>query len=178
MGHGQLHAWDNSAASRHGGLDSENLSSSDQFCNAPRPASEDNIQLNEMAAAMEPEFPMYVMEASVLLSFGKLHAFQTLIRLGLVRQYNQEIDHVVFFGSHQWTADREPDHTGAQLRTLQGALRRMVAGDLGVVGDSFATHAAGASGSNKLTGHDLKLKMRSAGMKTRGSEMTQNALDL
>jgi hypothetical protein len=121
------------------------------------------MQPNVMAAAMEPSFQMYIMDAAVLLSLEKLETHQSLLRRGMVRVFNPKTDLFVVFGSHQWTSDTEPDHSGAQLRTLQGALRRMVAGDLGVVGDNFGTRAAGAGGAKKLTGGDLQRKMRSAG---------------
>ena len=76
-----------------------------------------SIQHNEMVAAMAPEFPMHVMEAAVLMDLNTLEPFQTQVLLGQVREYDPEIDLVVIFGSHQ----TEPDHTGMQLQTLQGA---------------------------------------------------------
>jgi hypothetical protein len=100
---------------------------------------------------------------------------QKMLQLGMVREYNKETDNVVIFGSHQWTADTEPDHTGAQLRTLQGALRRMVSGELGVVGDHFGTQVAGAGVAKKLNGQALQRKMRSAGTNARGSELATAA---
>jgi hypothetical protein len=121
-----------------------------------------SIKEEELMATMLPEFPMYVMEAAVLLNLKKLEAFQTLLQKGLIRVCDPESDLFVLFGSHQWTADTEPDHTGAQLRTLQGALRRMVAGDLGVVGENFGAQAGGAGQAKKLSSRDLQQKMSSA----------------
>jgi hypothetical protein len=122
-----------------------------------------------MAAAMEPHFPMYVMEAAKLLDQQRLEPHQTLLQRGLIRKFNPDTDLFVIFGSHQWTADTEPDHTGLQLQTLQGAIRRMVNGDLSVVGDDFGTRAAGAAAAEKLTASVLKRKMRLAGILQRGA---------
>jgi hypothetical protein len=126
-----------------------------------------------MVAAMVPAFPMFVMEAAVLLEQEKLEPFQTLQQRGHVREFDPETDLIVIFGSHQWTADTEPDHTGMQLDTLQGAIRRMVNGTLGIIGDDFGAQAFGDAGgakTKKLTGRALERGLHSAGIAARGSE--------
>jgi hypothetical protein len=75
--------------------------------------SEERMQPNVMAAAMEPSFQMYIMDAAVLLSLEKLETHQSLLRRGMVRVFNPKTDLFVVFGSHRWTSDTEPDHSGA-----------------------------------------------------------------
>jgi hypothetical protein len=83
-----------------------------------------------------------------------------MFRLGLVRPLNPETDLVTIFVSHQWTANAHPDHSGKQLRTLQGVLQQMVAGSLGTVGDGFGVTVSGMGSKEKLSDKGLKEKMR------------------
>jgi hypothetical protein len=66
-----------------------------------RVASEESVRHDKMAAAMVPDFPMYVMEAAVLLDLQRLEPHQTLLQRGHIRKFNPDTDLVVIFGSHQ-----------------------------------------------------------------------------
>ena len=60
-----------------------------------------------------------------------------------------------FFLSHQWTAFTRPDHSTAQLRTVQRLLTRMIQGELPATAPSFIDLLRFSS-KVKVTSHEWK----------------------
>eukprot|EP00965_Chrysotila_dentata_P197667 6178325-Pleurochrysis_carterae.AAC.10 len=113
-------------------------------------SGESSVATTAVLDAIVPAYEMYVMPCSELLCLDTLLPHQQLLKEGRVitvraaRRLNGGKQPTILFVSHQWTAFREPDHTGMQLRTLQNFLSQMLEGTLpelssellGSIGDS------------------------------------------
>ena len=70
------------------------------------------------------QFPMYAVAISKLAQMDKMQSFEELMKKGDLVEWKPGMG-LVFFLSHQWTAFNEPDHTGTQLRAIQGVFQHM-----------------------------------------------------
>lgn len=116
------------------------------------------MQVSNQAPAGSLAFPMYVVEASTLLTLDKLVPHQHLrngkltTHAALVNKYGKDGFCVVFF-SHMWTANAEPDHTGTQLRIMKKTLARIMEGKLPPAPASMAGFLA--FGQRSITSTEL-----------------------
>ena len=79
--------------------------------------------------AISMQYPMMLMRASDFIELSELQPHQRLRAAGKLVEWNSTMKHVLFL-SHQWTSFEHPDHSNAQLRTVQKALARMIGGKL------------------------------------------------
>ena len=81
---------------------------------------------------------MYVMRVRDLLQLDAWRPHQQLLSDGLLVRVTKEVakSTTIVFVSHQWTSFSHPDPTGAQLLALQGALSKLLGGELTVRADS------------------------------------------
>eukprot|EP00966_Prymnesium_polylepis_P172299 3984234-Prymnesium_polylepis.1 len=93
---------------------------------------------------IERFYPMHVLRLQTVLELEKLTPHQELKAQNLVQEYDPATMGPVLFVSHQWTSFRAPDHTNAQLHTLQGVVRRMQAGKLPVITNSYSGFILGS----------------------------------
>ena len=101
----------------------------------------------ETAIAMQYE--MWLMPVAELLKLSELKPHQELRAAGKLVRWDASM-RGVFFLSHQWTAFTRPDHSMAQLRTVQRLLTRMLEGELPTTRPSF-TDAARFTSKVKVT---------------------------
>jgi hypothetical protein len=89
-------------------------------------------------AVQEELYPMYVMRVRDLLQLDAWRPHQQLLSDGLLVRVTEEVakNATIVFVSHQWTSFSHPDPTGAQLLALQGALSKLLSGELTVRADS------------------------------------------
>ena len=71
------------------------------------------------------------------MTLAELRPHQELMAAGKLVKWNAAMRNV-FFLSHQWTSFDRPDHSTAQLRTVQKALVRMLCGKLPTTAPQFA----------------------------------------
>ena len=90
-------------------------------------------------AVQEELYPMYVMRVRELLQLDAWRPHQQLLSDGLLVRVTEEVakSATIVFVSHQWTSFSHPDPTGAQLLALQGALSKLLSGELTVRADSI-----------------------------------------
>ena len=74
--------------------------------------------------------------------------------------WEKQDEAVVFFFSHQWTSDMEPDHSGSQLLLLQDTLRRMAAGKMPPITATFSATAQGLRFPSLSTAESRRLTLR------------------
>ena len=79
--------------------------------------------------AIEMLYPMWLMPVHEFMTQSELRPHQELVAAGKLVKWNATMEHV-FFLSHQWTSFDRPDHSTAQLRTVQRTLMRMLSGTL------------------------------------------------
>lgn len=96
-----------------------------------RQSSDDDV------TAVEVQFDMWLISASDFVQLDRLLPHQELLAQNKLVRWHPAM-HTVFFVSHQWTAFREPDPTGTQLRCFQKTLLRMLTGDLPPTRPTFA----------------------------------------
>ena len=89
-------------------------------------------------AVQEELYPMYVMRVRDLLQLDAWQPHQQLLSDALLVRVTKEVakSTTIVFVSHQWTSFSHPDPTGAQLLALQGALSKLLGGELTVRADS------------------------------------------
>lgn len=104
--------------------------------------------------AVPMQFDMWVMPVAEMLKLSELRPHQELRAAGKLVRWNASMKGV-FFLSHQWTAFTRPDHSTAQLRTVQRLLTRMIQGELPTTAPSFAD-ALRFSSKVKVTSREWK----------------------
>ena len=80
---------------------------------------------------------MWVMSVSNFVRLTELKPHQELLAEGKLVRWDASF-RAVFFLSHQWTSFANPDHSTAQLRTVQTLLLRMMSGDVPKTTPAFA----------------------------------------
>ena len=104
--------------------------------------------------AVPMQFDMWVMPVAEMLKLSELRPHQELRAAGKLVRWNASMKGV-FFLSHQWTAFTRPDHSTAQLRTVQRLLTRMIQGELPTTAPSFVD-ALRFSSKVKVTSREWK----------------------
>ena len=73
------------------------------------------------------QFPMYTIPLATLLEMTKIEPHEVLMEKGLLAEFRKSIGKAVFV-SHQWVETDHPDPDCQQLRILQGAFKKLLAG--------------------------------------------------
>ena len=89
------------------------------------------------ATAVDVQYPMWLMPVAEFMLMRELRPHQELRAAGSLVKWNASMKSVLFL-SHQWTAFERPDHSNAQLRTVQKILLRMLKGTLPKTSPVFA----------------------------------------
>ena len=87
--------------------------------------------------AITIQYPMWLMPVHEFMTLSELRPHQELLAAGKLVKWNAAMENV-FFLSHQWTSFDRPDHSTAQLRTVQTALVRMLCGKLATTSPQFS----------------------------------------
>ena len=102
-----------------------------------RPSNELALRIARSAdTAITMQYPMWLIPVSELLKMSDLRPHQELLAAGKLARWDASMRGVFFF-SHQWTSFTRPDHSTAQLRTMQRLLTRMIQGELPETVPSF-----------------------------------------
>lgn len=110
-----------------------------------RPSNELAIQVARSSqTAITMEYDMWCIPVAELLKLSELRPHQELRAAGKLVRWNASM-RAVFFLSHQWTSFTRPDHSTAQLRTVQRMLARMLQGTLPETAPSFTDRIRFAS---------------------------------
>ena len=72
-----------------------------------------NLSCYSLEHHLTQQFPMYALSVEKLLTMDRMMSFEELMETGDIFEWDPSKG-PVFFVSHQWTADSEPDHTGTQ----------------------------------------------------------------
>ena len=87
--------------------------------------------------AIEMQYPMFLMPVHEFMTLSELRPHQELVSAGKLVKWNANMK-TVFFLSHQWTAFDRPDHSTAQLRSVQKTFVRMLRGKLPKTAPQFS----------------------------------------
>ena len=88
-------------------------------------------------SAVEMQHDMWVISVSHFVRMRQLKPHLELLSEGKLVRWDASM-RAVFFLSHQWTSFTNPDHSTAQLRTVQSLLLRMMRGDVPKTAPAFA----------------------------------------
>ncbi|CAE7768290.1 ANKRD17 [Symbiodinium sp. CCMP2456] len=72
-------------------------------------------------------FAMYTVPAEAFLQMTEVKMHEELLDAGVITEFDESMGNAMFV-SHQWLSDTHPDPCFQQLRTLQDALKNMMAG--------------------------------------------------
>ena len=107
-----------------------------------RKAMMKRLQTSELRAArggetaIRMQYPMMLMPVHEFMTLSELRPHQELMAAGKLVEWNATMKNI-FFLSHQWTSFDRPDHSTAQLRTVQRTLVRMLLGKLPQTAPTF-----------------------------------------
>ena len=105
--------------------------------------------------AVSMQYEMWLMPVAEMLKLSELRPHQELRAAGKLVRWNASM-RGVFFLSHQWTAFTRPDHSTAQLRTVQRLLTRMLQGELPTTAPSLLDALRFPSQKVKVTSREWK----------------------
>eukprot|EP00397_Hematodinium_sp_SG-2012_P009711 GEMP01009802.1.p1 GENE.GEMP01009802.1~~GEMP01009802.1.p1 ORF type:complete len:647 (+),score=158.03 GEMP01009802.1:346-2286(+) len=75
------------------------------------------------------EFPIYCVPLSVVLGMTSVESHEELLARGVLVEHKLGDTEPIIFVSHQWVSMDHPDPDFTQFAVLQGAIRRLLAGD-------------------------------------------------